>query len=247
MKFIVLTLFPNVIKEYINTSIIKKAIDKKLVEIDIINLRKFGIGKRKNVDDTVYGGGNGMILSVSVLDEAINNIKLKTKSDLTIIYLSPKGKLLNQQLSQEIATNNKDILLIAGHYEGIDDRIFALHNIKEISVGDYILTGGEIPVLTIIDTVTRLIPGVLKLSSTLNESHSDYLLEEPQYTKPIEYKNIKVPDILLSGNHQQIAEFRYKQKIKETYLKRPDLLKKYISLNQDKKEYINDITNKKIV
>lgn len=245
MKFTVLTLFPNVITEYINTSIIKKAIEKKLVEIEVVDLRRFGVGKRRNVDDTVYGGGDGMIITAPVLDEAINFVKAKSSSDIQVIYLSPKGKLLNQELSKKLAKDDKDILLIAGHYEGVDERIFSLHNICEISVGDYVLTGGELPLLTIIDTVTRLIPGVIKEGSTLNESHNDYLLEEPQYTKPKEYKGMQVPDILLCGNHKEIDEYRFYQKIKETDLKRPDLLNKYITLNENEKHYINKILNKR--
>lgn len=245
MKFTVLTLFPNVITEYINTSIIKKAIEKKLVEIEVIDLRQFGMGERRNVDDTVYGGGDGMIITAPVLDEAINYVKAKSKFDLKIIYLSPKGRVLNQEISKQLLIQNKDIVLIAGHYEGIDERIFLLHNIQEISIGDYILTGGELPVLVVIDTITRLIPGVIKEGSTLNESHNDYLLEEPQYTKPSEYKKMKVPDILLSGDHKKIDEYRLREKIKQTNFKRPDLLNKYITLNKDKKDYINKIINQK--
>lgn len=230
MTITVLTLFPNVINEYISTSIIKKAIEKELVKINIIDLREFGIGDRRNVDDTVYGGGDGMVIRVDVLDKAINHIKETTNKDLDIIYLSPKGKVLTQETSIKIANLNKDILLIAGHYEGIDERIFKLHKIHEISIGDYVLTGGELPALVLIDTVVRLIPGVIKEGSSKNESHTDYLLEEPQYTKPQEYNGLTVPDILLSGNHEKIAEYRLNEKLKETNSKRPDLLNKYMTL-----------------
>ena len=230
MKITILTLFPNVIKEYISTSIIKKAIDKELVNINIVDLREFGIGDRRNVDDTVYGGGDGMVIRVDILDKAINHIKKSSDKDLDIIYLSPKGKVLTQEASIKIANENKDMLLIAGHYEGIDERIFKLHKIKEISIGDYVLTGGELPALVLLDTVTRLIPGVIKEGSSRNESHTDYLLEEPQYTKPQEYNGLKVPEILLSGNHEKIAEYRLNEKLKETNSKRPDLLNKYMTL-----------------
>ena len=230
MNITVLTLFPNVIQEYISTSIIKKAIEKELVKINIVDLREFGIGDRRNVDDTVYGGGDGMVIRVDILDKAINHIKETTNKDLDIIYLSPKGKVLTQETSIEIVNEGKDILLIAGHYEGIDERIFKLHNIHEISIGDYVLTGGELPALVLIDTVVRLIPGVIKEGSTKNESHTDYLLEEPQYTKPQEYKDLTVPEILLSGNHEKIAEYRMNEKLKETNSKRPDLLNKYMTL-----------------
>lgn len=230
MTITVLTLFPNVIKEYISTSIIKKAIEKELVNINIVDLREFGIGDRRNVDDTVYGGGDGMVIRVDILDKAISHIKETTNKDLDIIYLSPKGKVLTQETSIKIANENKDMLLLAGHYEGIDERIFKLHNIKEISIGDYVLTGGELPALVLIDTVVRLIPGVIKEGSSKNESHTDYLLEEPQYTKPQEYKELTVPEILLSGNHEKIAEYRLNEKLKETNSKRPDLLNKYMTL-----------------
>lgn len=230
MTITVLTLFPNVIKEYISTSIIKKAIEKELVNINIVDLREFGIGDRRNVDDTVYGGGDGMVIRVDILDKAISHIKETTNKDLDIIYLSPKGKVLTQETSIKIANENKDMLLIAGHYEGIDERIFKLHKIQELSIGDYVLTGGELPALVLIDTVVRLIPGVIKEGSSKNESHTDYLLEEPQYTKPQEYKNITVPEILLSGNHEKIAEYRLNEKLNETNSKRPDLLNKYMTL-----------------
>lgn len=230
MTITVLTLFPNVIKEYISTSIIKKAIEKELVNINIVDLREFGIGDRRNVDATVYGGGDGMVIRVDILDKAISHIKETTNKDLDIIYLSPKGKVLTQETSIKIANENKDMLLLAGHYEGIDERIFKLHNIKEISIGDYVLTGGELPALVLIDTVVRLIPGVIKEGSSKNESHTDYLLEEPQYTKPQEYKELTVPEILLSGNHEKIAEYRLNEKLKETNSKRPDLLNKYMTL-----------------
>ena len=230
MKITILTLFPNIIKEYISTSIIKKAIEKELVNINIVDLREFGIGDRRNVDDTVYGGGDGMVIRVDILDKAISHIKDTTNKDLDIIYLSPNGKVLTQETSIKIANENKDILLIAGHYEGIDERIFKLHNIKEISIGDYVLTGGELPALVLLDTVVRLIPGVIKEGSSKNESHTDYLLEEPQYTKPQEYKELTVPEILLSGNHEKIAEYRLNEKLKETNSKRPDLLNKYMTL-----------------
>lgn len=245
MQITVLTLFPNIIKEYISTSIIKNAIDKKLVTIDAIDLRNYGIGKRKNVDDTVYGGGDGMIITVAVLDEAIKDIKLKSGDSLKIIYMSPKGRVFNQGIAKCMATEEENILFIAGHYEGIDERIFELYNIEEISIGDYILTGGELPAMVVIDSITRLVKGVIKEGSTANESHNDFLLEEPQYTKPSSYKNIQVPEILISGNHQKIDDYRYTQKIKETYSKRPDLLNKHLSLNNEDQDKINKILNKK--
>jgi len=159
MKFTVLTLFPNVIKEYIDTSIISQAVKKQLVDIDVIDLRNFGKGKRKNVDDTVYGGGAGMVITVPVLDEALDSLNLE--SDTKIVYLSPKGRTLNQNIVKDYSVSFSHIVLICGHYEGVDERIFDLYKIEQVSIGDFILTGGELASLVLIDSITRLIPGVL--------------------------------------------------------------------------------------
>lgn len=242
MRFTIITLFPNVINEYISTSIISKAQAKKLVEIEIVDLRQFGKGNRRNVDDTVYGGGDGMVISVSVLDEALASINGIEKAH--IIYLSPKGKVLNQQSTNNYL-NYEHIVLIAGHYEGIDERIFNLYNIHEVSIGDYVLTGGELPALVALDSIIRLIPGVIKEGSKENESFNGLLLEEPQYTKPEEYKGLKVPGILLSGNHGKIAEYRYEEKLYQTLTKRPDLFKRYINENNLDINKINEIITKK--
>lgn len=242
MKFTIITLFPSVINEYISTSIISKARDKKLVEVDIIDLRQFGKGNRRNVDDTVYGGGDGMVITVPVLDEALSSVEGIEKAH--IIYLSPKGKVLNQNVCKNY-TNYEHIVLIAGHYEGIDERIFSLYNIQELSIGDYVLTGGELPALVVLDSITRIIPGVIKEGSSQNESFEKNLLEEPQYTKPEEYKGLKVPEILLSGNHGKIDEYRYEEKLYQTLKKRPDLFKRYINENKLDINKINEIITKK--
>lgn len=245
MKYTIITLFPNIIKEYISCGIIKKAIDKNKIKIDIIDLRKFGNTKRKNTDDTVYGGGLGMLIRVDVLDNALSSIEnIKDESTL-IIYTSPKGKLLNQNLSKDISKKYNHIVIICGHYEGIDERIFELYNILEISVGDYILTGGELAALEILDSTLRLHSDVLKEGVVEDESFELNLLEEPKYTKPNEYKSLKIPDILLTGNHKKIEEYRYQEKIYETYKKRKDLLKKYIKENNINKEKIKAIINEK--
>lgn len=242
MKFTIVTLFPDIINEYISTSIISKAQQKGIVEIEIIDLRMYGKGKRRNVDDTVYGGGDGMIITTPVLDEALANIS--GIEDAYIIYLSPKGKVLNQQNSINYLKYDH-IVLIAGHYEGIDERIFSLYNIHEVSIGDYVLTGGELPALVLLDNITRLIPGVIKEGSISNESLDDFLLEEPQYTKPEEYKGLKVPEVLLSGNHKKIKEYRYEEKLYQTLNKRPDLFKRYINENKLDINKINEIITKK--
>ena len=203
IKFTIITLFPNLLNEFKETSIIKKAVDRGKVLIDIVDLRKFGEGKRRNVDDTVYGGGVGMVISVPVLDRAIESVisnevnKLYTNK---IIYMSPKGKVLSQKVAREftITGDNVNYVVLCGHYEGIDERIFSLYDIFELSIGDYILTGGEVPAMAFVDSVLRLIDGVLKDEATVYESHTESMLEEPQYTKPFEYKGLKVPEILLS-------------------------------------------------
>ena len=242
MKFTIITLFPSVINEYISTSIISKAQVKNLVEIEVIDLRQFGKGTRRNVDDTVYGGGDGMVITVPVLDEALESIEGIEKAH--IVYLSPKGKVLKQEMSKSFL-EYEHIVLIAGHYEGIDERIFSLYNIQEISIGDYVLTGGELPALVILDNIIRLIPGVIKEGSKQNESFEGLLLEEPQYTKPEEYKNLKVPEVLLSGNHGKVDEYRYEEKLYQTLKKRPDLFKRYINENKLDINKINEIITKK--
>lgn len=208
IKFTVVTLFPELLNEFKETSIIKKAIDSKKVLIDIVDLREFGVGKRRNVDDTVYGGGTGMVITVPVLDKALNSVvtnEVNKSYEDKIIYMSPKGKVLNQSLAKEFAKvgNNINYIVLCGHYEGIDERIFDLYDILEISMGDYVLTGGEVPAMAFIDTVTRLIDGVLKDDATIYESHIDNMLEQPQYTKPFEYKGLKVPEILLSRSSSE--------------------------------------------
>ncbi|MBR5227218.1 MAG: tRNA (guanosine(37)-N1)-methyltransferase TrmD [Clostridia bacterium] len=243
MKFTVITLFPNIISEYVNTSIISKAIKQKIIEIDIVDLRAFGKGKRRNVDDTVYGGGSGMVITVPVLDEALNSIEISENAK--IIYLSPKGKTLNQNITKQLSKECTDLILICGHYEGIDERIFDLYPIEEISIGDFVLTGGELAALALIDSVTRLIPGTIKEQSWSLESFEQDLLEEAQYTKPEEYKSLKVPSVLLSGHHENIEKYRLEDRIYTTYKKRPDLLKKYISKNKIKENYIKEIVAKK--
>jgi len=242
MKFTIITLFPNIINEYISTSIISKAQTKNLVEIEVVDLRQFGKGSRRNVDDTVYGGGDGMIITAPVLDNALASIE--NIEDAYIVYLSPKGKVLTQEISRRYL-NYKHIVFIAGHYEGIDERIFSLYNIHEVSIGDYILTGGELPALVMLDNIIRLVPGVIKDGSKSNESLDNLLLEEPQYTKPEEYKGYAVPQILLSGNHGKISEYRYEEKVCETLNKRPDLFKRYINENKLDINKINEIITKK--
>lgn len=229
MKFIVLTLFKEMFDAFVNTSIIKRAIDKEIVSIEVIDIRKFTSDKHNRVDFPPYGGGSGMIISAEPLSKAIDYSieKLKNDSnDFEIIYMSPRGKVLNYNLSKEFSSKKCNYIIICGHYEGIDERIIEEYNVKEISIGDYVLTGGELACQVFMDSVIRLLPGAISEESLLEESHTSNLLEYPQYTKPYDFRGRKVPDILLSGHHKNIAEYRKEESIRITKKFRPNLIDK---------------------
>ena len=223
MKITVLTLFPEMFHPILNESIMKRAIENNLIEIELINFRDFSTNKHKTVDDTPYGGGAGMVLSVEPIYYALQSID--GHDEALKILLTPQGKTYHQQTAKRFI-QNEHIILICGHYEGFDERIRSLAD-EEISIGDYVLTCGEIPAMVIIDTVVRLIPGVLGEECSLDdESFNEDLLEYPHYTRPQLYRKMKVPDILLSGDHKKIEQWRKKESVKRTKLKRKDLLKK---------------------
>lgn len=233
-KFIVLTLFKEMFDGFLSTSVIKRAIDEEKVGVDVIDIRDFSLNKHKKVDFPPYGGGSGMVMSCEPLSRAIDyatDILKKYEKEIKIIYLSPRGKLLNYNLSNSLANDNSNYILVCGHYEGIDERIIEEYNILEISIGDYVLTGGELASQVLMDSVIRLIPGVINSESLIEESHTNYLLEYPQYTKPDLFRGRVVPEILKSGNHKKIAEYRKNESIRITKINRPDLLKKYNDLN----------------
>ena len=233
-KFIVLTLFKEMFDGFLSTSVIKRAIDEEKVSVDVIDIRDFSLNKHKKVDFPPYGGGSGMVMSCEPLSRAIDyatDILKKYEKEIKIIYLSPRGKLLNYNLSNSLANDNSNYILVCGHYEGIDERIIEEYNILEISIGDYVLTGGELASQVLMDCVIRLIPGVINSESLIEESHTNYLLEYPQYTKPDLFRGRVVPEILKSGNHKKIAEYRKNESIRITKINRPDLLKKYNDLN----------------
>lgn len=233
-KFIVLTLFKEMFDGFLSTSVIKRAIDEEKVSVDVIDIRDFSLNKHKKVDFSPYGGGSGMVMSCEPLSRAIDyatDILKKYEKEIKIIYLSPRGKLLNYNLSNSLANDNSNYILVCGHYEGIDERIIEEYNILEISIGDYVLTGGELASQVLMDSVIRLIPGVINSESLIEESHTNYLLEYPQYTKPDLFRGRVVPEILKSGNHKKIAEYRKNESIRITKNNRPDLLKKYNDLN----------------
>lgn len=223
MKISILTLFPEMFEGSFDYSIIKNAKNKKKVNIEFINIRDFGIGKHKVVDDKPYGGGHGMILRVDVIDAAISKTKDTIPQSLgqKVILLSPHGKTFNQKKAKELSTL-KHLILVCGRYEGIDQRAKKFID-EELSIGDFVVTGGEIPAMLITDAVVRLIEGVLKEGVTSHESFSP-LLEYPQYTKPNTYKNLSVPPILLGGDHEKIKEWREKESLKITSALRPDLI-----------------------
>ena len=234
-RFIVLTLFKEMFEGFLSTSVIKRAIDEEKVSVDVIDIRDFSLNKHKKVDFPPYGGGSGMVMSCEPLSRAIDyaiDILKKYEKDIKIIYLSPRGKLLNYNLSNSLANDNSNYILVCGHYEGIDERIIEEYNILEISIGDYVLTGGELASQVLMDSVIRLIPGVINSESLIEESHTNYLLEYPQYTKPDLFRGRVVPEILKSGNHKKISEYRKNESIRITKINRPDLLKKYNDLNK---------------
>lgn len=235
MKFDVLTLFPEMF-EPLTQSIIGRAVKSEIIDINITNMRDFSKDKHKKVDDTPYGGGAGMVIKPDVVYDAYESVKTE---DAKVIYLSPQGKMLNQEKVKELS-RQKHMILLCGHYEGIDQRVIDEIVDEEISIGDYVLTGGEIPAMVLMDSVSRYVEGVLNQESTEEESFSNGLLEYPQYTRPEVFKAKQIPEILISGHHENIRKWRRKESIKTTYQKRPDLLEQ-ISLTKEEKEYIENL------
>ncbi len=223
MVFDIITAVPELLDSPFAHSILKRGIDAGLLEINIINLRDYGLGKHKQIDDYQYGGGAGMVMMVEPLDNCISSLKESNDYD-EIIFLTPDGDVFNQSTANYLSTQRR-LMLILGHYKGIDQRIRDIHVTKEISIGDYVLSGGELPAAVLVDAVSRLIPGVMNDgTSALTDSFQDGLLAPPVYTRPAEFKGHKVPDILLSGHDEKISEWRLSQSEKITESKRPDLL-----------------------
>ncbi|MBR3697786.1 MAG: tRNA (guanosine(37)-N1)-methyltransferase TrmD [Clostridia bacterium] len=234
MRFDILTLFPEMF-EPIKQSIVGRATKKNFIDINLVNIRDFSKDKHKKVDDTPYGGGAGMLIQPNVVYDCYKSVK----SDKSrVIYLSPQGKTLNQDKVVELA-KEEHLILLCGHYEGIDQRVIDKIVDEEISIGDYVLTGGEIPAMVLIDSVSRYIDGVLAENSTKIESFSNGLLEYPQYTRPEVFEGIEVPKILKSGHHKNIDKWRKEESLKITYKKRPDLLEKANLSEEDKKKLEN--------
>ena len=235
MQFDVLTLFPEMF-EITKQSILGKAQEKNLIKINTINIRDFSKNKHKKVDDTPYGGGAGMVIMPDVVYRAYKSIQTKNAK---VIYMSPQGKTLNQEKVMELS-KQEHLIILCGHYEGIDQRVIDKIVDEEISIGDYVLTGGELPAMVLIDSVSRYVENVLTQESIKEETFSQGLLEYPQYTRPEIFEGKEVPQVLLSGHHKNISDWRKEQSIKITFLKRPDLLKKY-KLSKDEQESLEKI------
>lgn len=242
MKIDVLTLFPNMFGPVTSESILGRAKDNGILDIHITNIRDYSLDKHKKTDDYPFGGGAGMVMTVDPIFNALKSISAEGKR---IIYMSPRGRVLDQQLISELS-QEENLVLLCGHYEGIDQRILDYWNMEEVSVGDYILTGGELPAMILIDAVARLVPDVLG-SSTSHDEESIYsgLLEYPQYTKPREYGGLAVPEVLVSGNHKLIHLWKFEKSLELTKERRPDLFEKFVKeshkLTKDEKKILDKI------
>lgn len=223
IRFDVLTLFPEMIQDYCSKSILRRARESGVIDVNTVNPRDFTLDKHKKVDDTPYGGGAGMVLMAQPYVDSYESVE-KLENSITVM-LSPQGEVFNDRMSTELAKYDQ-IVMLCGHYEGFDERIRDIIKPREISIGDFVLTGGELPALCLIDAVSRKIEGTLgKIESADCDSFSNGLLEHPHYTKPREYRGLEVPEVLLNGNHAEIEKFRCDESLKRTKLRRPDLLK----------------------
>ncbi|MBR4262920.1 MAG: tRNA (guanosine(37)-N1)-methyltransferase TrmD [Bacilli bacterium] len=220
MQIDILTLFPHMFDGVLSESIIKRAIEKNIVKINIINFRDFSKLNNSQVDDTPYGGGAGMVLMCEPIVDAIESVR---DDDSLVILLTPQGKTYNQKMAYDFK-NKKHLILVCGHYEGFDERIRSFVDL-ELSIGDYVLTGGEIPAMAIVDSVVRLLDGTINEESYISDSFTNNLLDYPTYTKPADFRGMKVPDVLLSGDHKKIADYRKEEAYKRTKDRRPDLIK----------------------
>ncbi|MDP2167845.1 MAG: tRNA (guanosine(37)-N1)-methyltransferase TrmD [Thermodesulfovibrionales bacterium] len=239
MNIAVITLFPEIFNAYLKESILGKAVQKGMISVDVVNLRDFAKDRHRTVDDSPYGGGPGMVIKPEPVSDAIGHVKSDGVDTLTVM-LSPQGRLFNQDMADAFLKETRRLLFVSGRYEGIDDRVSSLID-DEVSIGDYVLTGGELPALVIIDAVARLFPGVLGDGESLkDESFMWGILDYPHYTRPPEWGGRKVPEVLLSGNHKEIARWRRKEAIRRTLKRRPDLIEK-AALTEEDYRLINEI------
>ena len=242
MRIDIITLFPSMFTDPFGESIIKRAQEKGLLEINLYNLRCFTFDRHRSVDDTPFGGGAGMVMKIEPIYRALRQIKAKTKGVVEVILLSPQGKKFNQDMAKKLSTE-KNLILLCGHYEGMDERVRGHLIDEEISIGDYVVSGGELPAMVVVDAITRMLPGVLgNEDSAKEDSFYQGLLDYPQYTRPADFMEWKVPDVLLSGNHQEIERWRRKKMLEKTLKKRPDLLEE-ANLTIEDKKWLKEIKN----
>ena len=240
MRIDILTLFPEMCNAYLSESIIGRARKAEKVQIECVDIRDYTKDKHRRVDDTPYGDGMGMIMQVEPIYDCYNSLCRKTDAKPHLIYLTPQGKTLTQKRVRELAQMD-NIALLCGHYEGIDERVIEELQPEEISVGDYVLTGGELPALILADSISRMLPGVLSEDECFEEeSHYSSLLEYPQYTRPYEWRGRTVPDVLLTGHHANVDKWRRQQSLKRTFERRPDMLEK-ADLSEEDREYLSDL------
>lgn len=242
MRFDIMTVFPEMIDAYVSQSIIGRAIAAGKIEVYSHNIRDYTENKHKRTDDTPYGGGMGMVMTVQPIDSCFEAVCAKTGKRPHLIYMSPQGKTLTQSRAIELSKMD-NVAILCGHYEGIDQRIIDSVVDEEISIGDYVLTGGELPALVLVDCVSRMIDGVLTSPECYeDESHFSGLLEYPQYTRPPEWKGMSVPEILLSGDHKKIAQWRRQKSLENTFLKRPEMLKS-AEISKEERKFIESLGN----
>ena len=234
MNFHILTLFPEMVMDGLNTSIIGRAMENGLLTIEAVNIRDFAENKHNRVDDYTYGGGAGMLMQAGPVYGAYQSVAERIKNKPRVIYLSPQGQTFSQGMAEDFAKED-ELVFLCGHYEGIDERVLEEIVTDYVSIGDYVLTGGEIPSMIVADSVIRLLGQAIKQESHEDDSFSNGLLEYPQYTRPLEYNGMVVPEVLVNGNHKLINRFRKKESLRKTYLRRPDLLENYEFSKEDRK------------
>ena len=243
MKFTVLTLFPEMFQDFFSTSIIGRAVEKSIISCRAVNIRDYAHNKHKSVDDYPYGGGSGMVMQVEPLKLALEAVRQSEKP--RVIYLTPKGKTLNQAMMKTFS-KEEHLIMICGHYEGVDQRFIDAYVTDEVSIGDFVLTGGELPAMVLIDGVSRMVEGVLSSNVSFeDESHFNHLLEYPHYTRPAVYDGVSVPDILLSGNHIKVEAWRLEQSVRLTLERRPELMEQFFNDPSIDEAYKNKV--KKII
>lgn len=244
LRFDIVTLFPEMFDPFCRTSMVGRAVNNDLIEVNTVDLREYGLGRHRHVDDYPYGGGAGMVMRPEPLSDVLDTLLTERTQKPGVVYFSPKGAPLHQDMARKLYEENSQYILLCGHYEGMDQRVIDAYVDREISIGDYVLTGGELPAMVLIDCMSRLVPGVLGSElSTEEESFEDGLLEYPQYTRPAAFRDRDVPEVLLSGNHARIHEWRERQRLRLTYMRRPDLIRE-ADLSPEQRKWLAEIKEK---